>query len=240
LSAIDGSSTSLDIPPHAYRSIATCRLMIALAQGDLIAAAASASQISLPEDDPMTNYHPRLKLAQLQLAQGKRAAAAEVFEELAALVSSADLQAALVEVRALQALAAPTPAEALRFLEDALRRGKPEGFMRAFLDLGEPMRLLLERAKAQGSELKDYILTLLAAFEGAPLPPVTQTLVEPLSERELEVLCLLAEGLTNQEIAQRLVVTVGTVKTHVHNTLGKLGVRGRAQAVLRARQLSLL
>jgi len=240
LKIINGMTTSLDLSPLARMSIATCQLMLAQAGGDLKAAADWAKQISLPEENSIIYYFPRLKLAHWWLARGERAAAASAFENLAALVGEAGWEASLVEVRALQALAAATPAEALHFLEEALRMGKPEGYVRTFLNLGEPMRLLLERMKAQGGELKDYILTLLAAFEGAPQPSLAQPLVEPLSERELEVLRLLAQGLSNQEIAQRLVVTVGTVKTHVHNTLGKLGVSGRAQAVLRARELSLI
>ena len=94
---------------------------------------------------------------------------------------------------------------------------------------------------------------LLAALEGEtkdegrkiqPAPPSLlprpSPLVEPLSERELEVLGLVAQGLTNREIAERLFITVGTVKTHVHNIYGKLGVRGRTQAAARARELELL
>ena len=70
----------------------------------------------------------------------------------------------MVEVRALQALAADTPDDALHFLQDALKRAQPEGFIRTFVDKGEPMKALLERLKSQGGELKSYILTILAAF----------------------------------------------------------------------------
>ena len=76
--------------------------------------------------------------------------------------------------------------------------------------------------------------------DGRVGPPVAQALVEPLSERELEVLRLLAEGLTNREIAEELTVTLGTVKTHVNHIYGKLGVHSRVQAVTRARELGLL
>jgi LuxR family maltose regulon positive regulatory protein len=69
---------------------------------------------------------------------------------------------------------------------------------------------------------------------------VQQPLIEPLSERELEVLRLVADGLSNREIADRLFVSVGTVKTHVHNILGKLGVEGRPRAIARARELDLI
>ena len=69
---------------------------------------------------------------------------------------------------------------------------------------------------------------------------LAQPLIEPLSERELEVLGLVAAGMSNREIAEALVVTVGTVKRHLHNTYGKLGVRNRTQAVSLARELNLL
>ena len=240
MKTIDELNAGHDISPSGRMAITTCHLMIALAQNDLVSAAVWAKQIGVPAEPSIIYYPFRMILARLQLAQGERAAAAETFAEMHALVSAAGRGVSIVEVRAWQALAAATPAEALQFLEEALRLGKPEGFIRTFVDKGAPMRLLLERFKAQGGDLKNYILTLLAAFEGAPQPLVTQPLVEPLSKRELEVLRLLADGLSNQEIAQKLVVTVGTVKTHVHNTLGKLGVSSRAQAVLRARELSLL
>jgi LuxR family maltose regulon positive regulatory protein len=140
----------------------------------------------------------------------------------------------------LQALAATETADALRFLAEALERARPEGFLRTFVDKGEPMRALLERLKPQAADLRVYVQTVLAAF-GAPGKPTVQcSLVEPLSERELQVLRLVSQGLSNGEIAARLVVSLGTVKTHVHSILDKLGVGSRTQAVARARELNLL
>jgi LuxR family maltose regulon positive regulatory protein len=88
--------------------------------------------------------------------------------------------------------------------------------------------------------LKEYILILLSAFGETGRVSITQTLVEPLSERELDVLRLLEQGMSNGEIAQRLVVTIGTVKSHVHSIIDKLGVSSRTQAVAQARVLKLL
>jgi LuxR family maltose regulon positive regulatory protein len=146
----------------------------------------------------------------------------------------------MVEVRLLQAMAADTPTDALHFLQDALKMAQPEGFIRTFVDQGEPMKALLERSKSQGGELKEYILILLSAFGETGRVSITQTLVEPLSERELDVLRLLEQGMSNGEIAQRLVVTIGTVKSHVHSIIDKLGVSSRTQAVAQARVLKLL
>ncbi len=146
----------------------------------------------------------------------------------------------MIEIRALQALAAATPDLALNFLADALKMAQPESFIRTFVDKGAPMKALLERFKAQGGELKPYVMSLLAAFGEARKISPPQLLIEPLSERELEVLQLLAEGLSNGEIANRLVVGVGTVKSHVHTIIEKLGVSSRAQAVAKAREKGLL
>ncbi len=96
--------------------------------------------------------------------------------------------------------------------------------------------------------MKEYAFRLLASFSTAqksavPFPPSAfspQPLIEPLSDRELEVLRLIVEGYSNQEIANRLVVALSTVKTHINNLYGKLGVQSRTQAVARARALGLL
>ena len=103
------------------------------------------------------------------------------------------------------------------------------------------MARLLRRALTQGIA-PGYVSRLLAAYgESAPAtPPVAQALVEPLTERELEVLRLIAAGLSNREIAQELVVAVSTVKSHINHIYGKLGVRSRTQAVARAQELDLV
>jgi LuxR family maltose regulon positive regulatory protein len=116
------------------------------------------------------------------------------------------------------------------------------------------MATLLRQAAARGIE-PHYVQELLDAFAvqasaerpmANEIPPsfdqrrVPSSLVEPLTERELEVLRLVAEGLSNREIAERLVVAIGTVKVHIHNICGKLDVQNRTQAILRAQQLGLL
>lgn len=144
---------------------------------------------------------------------------------------------------------------ALAMLQEALAYAQPQGFVRIFLDEGEALRELMAQLlwpanlpRLQPAALQAYILDLLAAF---PYPPpkgaVTpqsifaggESLIEPLSARELEVLGLLCEGLSNQEIAARLVLSVGTVKTHIHNIFGKLGVSNRPQAIALAGRLGL-
>ncbi len=137
--------------------------------------------------------------------------------------------------------------QAFAYLETALSIGEPEGFIRIFVDEGSPMAHLLYNALSRGVA-PEYVSRLLAAFPGAEPEQAEATktqaheteLVEPMSERELEVLQLIAEGLTNREIASRLYLSLNTVKAHSRNIYGKLGVHNRTQAVARARALGVL
>jgi LuxR family maltose regulon positive regulatory protein len=121
----------------------------------------------------------------------------------------------------------------------------PEGYIRLFVDEGAPMLALLRLTKARSS-VSGYVATLLSAFgeqhvSDFPLSSARPSpLAEPLTEREREVLRLLLEGASNREIARRLVLSVNTVKRHVYNLCGKLGVQSRAQAIVRARTGNLL
>lgn len=132
---------------------------------------------------------------------------------------------------------------ALALLKEALRFAQAQGFLRIFVDEGEPMRGLLARfhVKFPRSPFRGYVERVLAAFpaklSGPGLPE--DNLIKQLSAREMEVLHLLCEGLSNQEIAAKLFLSVGTIKTHIHNIFGKLGVRDRPQAIAQARRLQL-
>jgi len=141
--------------------------------------------------------------------------------------------------------------EVVRLLDEALVTAEPGGFVRTFVDEGAPLEQLLYRAAARGM-MPEYIGKLLAAFDAerqgsadesaSPLPtsPSLQLLVEPLSPRELEVLHLVAHGLSNREIGERLFLALDTVKGHNRRIFGKLGVHRRTEAVARARELGLL
>jgi LuxR family maltose regulon positive regulatory protein len=136
--------------------------------------------------------------------------------------------------------------EALEVLGRALAMAEPEGYLRLFLDEGEPMAGLLYKAM-QAEITPQYTAHILAAFESqvraeaiASEATGGEALVESLSDREIEVLSLVAEGLTNQQIAQKLVLSLSTVKWHTSNIYGKLGVRNRSQAVAVARSLGIL
>jgi LuxR family maltose regulon positive regulatory protein len=132
-------------------------------------------------------------------------------------------------------------AEALTCLERALRLAEAEGYVRLFADLGLPMFRLLQEAQAR-DVMPEYMRQLLDAFifGVAPHEGLSAALREPLSEREQEVLGLMAAGLTNREIAETLFISVETVKKHTGSIYAKLGVGHRTQAVARARELSIL
>jgi LuxR family maltose regulon positive regulatory protein len=154
----------------------------------------------------------------------------------------------VIEVLILQALAFQAQgntSQALIPLERALTLAEPEGYVRIFVDESAPMARLLYQAAERGI-LPEYTGKLLAAFPEIELSPVElrqepkPELIEPLSDREIEILELIAEGLTNREIAQRLIISPGTVKVHASNIYGKLGVHNRTQAVARSRALGIL
>ena len=135
-------------------------------------------------------------------------------------------------------------------LSAALATTAPEGHRRSYVDEGPAMAQLLARAAAQGvqPEAVSAILAAFAAEPGAEHPPSLtpaaapppEPLIEPLSQRELEVLHLVAQGLSNGEIGGRLFLAVSTVKGHVQRIFDKLGVQRRTEAVARARALGLL
>jgi LuxR family maltose regulon positive regulatory protein len=139
--------------------------------------------------------------------------------------------------------------KAVQLLGDALALAQPGGFIRIFVDEGAPMAQLLSEASAHGI-MPDYVAKLLAAFltekqkiEDKPdLSPVPlgQPLEEPLSQREIKVLQLLAQGLSNREIGERLFLALDTVKGHNRSLFSKLQVQRRTEAVARARELGLL
>ena len=181
--------------------------------------------------------------ARLLLAQNRPADAQTLLANLERYARSGGFVRSLITVCILQALAQQAlgqKEQALARLEEAVRLAAPEGYRRAFLDEGQAVLALLPRVRHLAP---NFVGDLLG---GAPPEPVRDRpafmpppLVEPLSERELEVLGLVAEGLSNREIADKLFLSVGTVKTHIHNIYGKLGVTGRPQAIVRARELNL-
>jgi LuxR family maltose regulon positive regulatory protein len=189
-------------------------------------------------------------LARVLVVQGRVEEALALLRRLIARAEEGGRRGRVIEilvVRAQALLADEREDEALAALEGALRLAEPEGYVRTFVD--EPALVpLLRRLAEDGGDVAGYARRLSEEMAPPPSPAAptptseapAQALVEPLSERELEVLALLAEGLTNQETAERLFISVNTVKTHVKHVYDKLNVRNRAEAVARAAELGLL
>jgi LuxR family maltose regulon positive regulatory protein len=227
------------------------RAKLWLTQGDLPAALQWAAESGLTTRDQIPFHREKEYriFAQTLIAQGHAAQALSLLAPLAELLETLEANHSLIAARVLQALAFQEhgeSAQALSSLEHALSLAEPEGYVRTFVDEGEPMARLLRRALAQGIA-PSYVSKLLAAFvESVQLAPpasqavVDQPLVDPLTERELEVLRLIAAGLSNREIARELVVAVSTVKTHINHIYGKLDAKSRIQAVAKAQVLDLL
>ncbi len=175
------------------------------------------------------------------------------------LLKAAEAQSridSIIEILVVQALAHQAQGNhplAFVALERALTLAEPEGYLRLFVDEGEAVRLLLShyqtqimrQSNSQGNPLHVYVEKLLSAFEltdkkQSMTHSKNSEMIEPLSERELEVLRMVAQGLTNTEISQRLVLALSTVKGHNLRIFGKLQAKNRSEAVARARELGLL
>ena len=243
-------ATERQLPLRLWGPLAAAHAQVALAQGDVATAVRWIEQVQGGYGASFHYLKLPLERAKLALAQGDQAAAAALLAEQYQVAMAEDIGYAQIEIRGLQALAAPDPNQALEFLVEALSLAEPEGFVRVFLDQGPRLaQLLAQIAKLQvESRIKSYAQRLLAQMTPGQAPtedvqPGTRTLqplIEPLSERELRVLQLVASGMSNRETAQELYVTVGTIKKHLNNIFGKLGVNSRTQAVARARELNLL
>jgi LuxR family transcriptional regulator, maltose regulon positive regulatory protein len=194
-----------------------------------------------------------LSFARLLIVQGRLEEVDSLLERMLRLAESSALTGRVIEILLLQALtvlAQGKNGQAEKLLERALALAEPEGHIRLFVDEGEPMKLLLDKyVERQGSKRSDhhYAARLLATMthrkEGWRIQSSASgsgALIDLLSERELEILRLLAEGLSNREIAQRSYISIGTVKAHLKHIYGKLEVGNRTEAAHRARQLSLI
>jgi LuxR family maltose regulon positive regulatory protein len=246
---------------EARHAVEIAQVKLWLAQGDFQAAhrwAASQGGRSRSDDRfRFENELTHITRARVLIAQNKPDEAIGLLSHLEETARSAGRMGRVIEILLLEALAMREIGDserAILALTKCLTLAEPEGYVRVFLDEGPPMARLLRSGLQRGTwdepRLVEYAGRLLAAFEegGKPEPasePPIQVnghlpLIEPLSERELEVLRLMATGLSNQEIARQLYLATGTVKAHLHNVYGKLDVQGRTQAIARARELQLL
>jgi LuxR family maltose regulon positive regulatory protein len=216
-----------------------------LAEGNLerVCQLVREANISSSDEIPYLRELEYLALLRLLMAQGDYDTAQTLSQRLLQRAVTITQMGRVIEMLVLQALILQAKKEvdlALALLEKALSLAQPEGYVRTFLNEGEPMAKLLYLAKARGIG-SDYTLSLLSEMStpvttissGAPL------LIEPLSQRELEVLAFIEAGCSNQEIADKLVISIATVKRHISNIFAKLGVQNRTQAVFIGRELRL-
>jgi LuxR family maltose regulon positive regulatory protein len=234
---------------HRIPDVAAQQVIVLLRQGDLEAAAHLAQTHELP-----------FSLARVHLAQGDSSSALAVLELLRQQMEAKGWQDERLKVMVVQAVAHQAHGEkdkAVQLLGEALALAEPGGFVRIFVDEGVPMAQLLSETAARGI-MPDYIGRLLAAFDAekrksedepdlSPALPALpeghrdgEPLIEPLSQRELKILQLIAQGLSNREIGERLFLALSTVKGHNRNIFDKLQVLSRTEAVARARELGLL
>ena len=214
--------------------IAAAQVCTLLRQGEPAAAASLAQKHGLP-----------LSQARVHLALGDPAAALAVLEPLERQMDAEDWGDEPLAIKILQALAHQSLGDmdkAVHHLADVLALTEPEGFIRSFVDEGLPMKQLLSAASARGM-MPNYVSKLLAVIEAEipqPVSPPVQALVDPLSQRELEILALIAAGLKNREIAEQLFLSLNIVLFHIKNIYSKLGVNKRTLAIIAARELDLL
>jgi LuxR family maltose regulon positive regulatory protein len=225
-----------------------------LACGELDRVTRWVEELGLTErhSNPFFCEQEEVACAYVLLARAQPALALQRLEPVLQRATLGQRWEHVLEARLLQALAHQMLQEevhALQVLSEAVCLAEPEGYIRSFVDKGAAMEALLYQLRKR--KRKDgptpYLDTVLAAFQQERRanvqerePTKAQLLPEPLSERELEILQLLARGTSNLEIAQELVIAVNTIKRHVNHIFSKLGVHNRTQATLQARELGLL
>ncbi len=200
------------------------------------------------EDSPSHFHEPRyLIFAHFLILEGRWAEAEKLLAVLRQQMLAGGRSGRLIHATVLTALAYQQQgqqAQATAVFQQALTLAEPAGFIRTFLNAGQPIAAVLATLKPANAKQQTYIQTLLDAFQGDSKNSATRTphsaLLEPLSERELEVLLLVANGRSNRQIADELYLAIGTVKKHISNIFGKLQVSSRTQAVARARELNLI
>jgi LuxR family maltose regulon positive regulatory protein len=258
ITAFEEIAISFNVPIMSLGTGAR-KARLSLAQGDLAPMEEWARQYETftEKDHAFLDEFSMITLARLRLAQSRITEANELLEQYREDAEAAERMGSVIEILMLEALAFAAQGEqgrAMASLERALTLAEPEGYIRTFVDEGEPMRLLLldfqsilKRKISQGVDnesfrLLTYTAKLLAAFpQPAPIEnPKLKTLSENLGERELEVLRLIAAGYSNLEIAEQLVIAQSTVKWYINSLYGKLGARSRTHALALAKELELI
>ena len=245
-----------DIPDLEHETIRIAldsRVRLLIANNNLAGAARMVQEHGFSVEDDIRYFHQfehivlsrvLIHLGRENLEQNYLSQAQDLLNRLREVIKPAGCLRETIEILALEALVFEAQGlhdQASDSLEEALTLAEPEGFIRTFVDEGEPMRDLLRQAYSRNIS-KAYVSKLLAAFEPdrAVGKPTAQSLVEPLSNRELEVLRLLSTELSGPEIAQELSISLNTMRTHTKNIYSKLNVSNRRAAVREAQELHIL
>ena len=249
---LDKIARASHLPPWNVNRIAAWKARIWLKQGNLSAVKQWAQERLLNVDDELLFVREveYIVLARILILQGESENAIGLLEQLIVKAEAGDRITRLIEMLLVLAMARKAQGEdneAMTGLSKVFSLAEAGGHIRLFVNEGPPMASLLNEASSRGIR-PDYVQHLLSAFpvgeseKAGPLKThvTQQELIEPLSEREIEVLQLIAEGLTNTEIAARLYLSLNTVKVHTRNIYGKLGVNNRTQAVARGRVVGIL
>ncbi len=230
------------VAPSTLNVVRAYQARLWLRQAQLAAARRWANEYEARRDHSALPFLRPIEEAtwvRVLIAQGQAARTLAVLEPLIQSADSAGQFDHLIEALTLQAWALAAQGqtvEAEASLTRALTLAEPSNYVRTFLDSGAPVQTLLHSIAPRVR----YARTLLAADRAVEAAPDQSALIEPLSDRELVVLRLIADGLSNAEIAAQLVIATSTIKTHINNVYGKLNVRSRTQAVARARELHLI
>ncbi len=261
----DSALDLLDVAGRAYvknpipilRPVEALKTRVYLKQGRLDKAQAwvRARGISTEVEVRYLDEYDHLTLARVRMAEGSFAGVSGLLERLLALAETQKRSGSVIEILLTQALVYQAQNDwprALTALERALALTEPEGYLRTFVDEGEAMRLMLVDFKSMNEKqathlLRDYVDKILAAFS-QPVEAISKStianqeseMIEPLTNRELEILRLIAEGQSNAEISQRLYLALSTVKGHNLRIFNKLQAQNRTEAVVRAQELGLL
>ncbi len=256
LKQLDQVSRQHGLAQRDLAELVACRVHLALARGDLESAGQWAKELAVcPENDgpiALHLYQDRdAALVRFLLAKNELERALVLLDQRIRKAQSAGLVGNAIKLMVLKALLYQKQSDGRQariVLEQALTMGEPEGFCRVFVDEGEPMRQLLSAARPGLTQpLQAYASRLLATLgdpDAGSLPPIPVNspggLIEPLSERELDVLRLLATGRSSPQMAEQLGIAVSTVRSHLKHIYGKLEVDNRVHAVERAMKLELI
>jgi LuxR family maltose regulon positive regulatory protein len=234
-----------DIHEGKAQWFAAIEAQASLLEGDLSTAARWAETSGLsPADTPHHwDEFTYLTYARILLAQNRLEDAQRLLSTMERSASQGERRRKLITLYLLQALAFQAEGhinQAAARVGKALDLAAPEGYLRAFLDEGPAILSLLSGVRHLEPEFVSQVLEAASAPDAIQPGPPAQALVEPLSERELEILRLIAAGRSNPEIAETLYLSLNTVKWHAKNLYGKLNVGSRIEAVARAQELGLL